>query len=1233
MNARGVDWVFIDQAFSKFSPSSLLALLAAAMDSPGCGHRLPSLEVLWVRALRRPTAGQLESAAQDLDPLLASARLAYPKLTQQEDWWPPDPRLVVRHASGGRRLRVHPGLQGNPIAALRSVEDVALAIDVEVDRRHGFRLSDLIEATLRYSDWRLEELESVWPATRLERDVAMFEEVQVDSASAEHLEGDDDENSRETDEDPGAIIRRRALRVANAPVSLTDAEVNLARRLLGVESSWLSECIDPERAARAWRWATVAASDVHYEIDSPLPISGALAAKIGDQDVAFPASLALPFLSRAVFDLARELAGNRECLRRMREVATARVITALGEEIEGMLPVVWSPGTRHAYVIGSAVGLDEAQVQKDIRRQVRLLRAIGSNPGRIAKRMSGFDPTGSTFPILILGAHLGFRDELNAPIPRFHVQELIDISQDCWQHRHDGGQALLWQFVEDLHDSVGVVQVLSHDMDDLWRLFLKLGSLNPANVPEATVYPDPHPRPSRWEIAAEWEPYEDLLYRCGLAPRWKMHNTAFNAEEHVASGWVENWIVTASKDPDLVTAAKFDRDQEPLLDAGLSIGLADGIRLTMQNFDLWRHLSKPNGVVPLIRIEFDQSREVRIGFQTEGNRIALAPSLGWIQYLTQDPEKAHEAVGETVAECFARLGYLAAQARQGFLADWKSAPPIAYLVRRRERLRRPPQGRLNLPRTIATKADAEGRLATYVRKRKFEPAIYIDEYAFREMNEIVEPAIEEAFTDLMAGWSREALMPLANQLNLVHAERYRRETEVQYAMSRPWRARWRKDALTEEDPAALTRPVEILVELFLKSSTPGTVVPDQFDIARAVDLVDKALRIQLAVSAARNQLAGLMIGVEESGLVNAFPRPSMYGLKAPKLAVDLEAYIEARRGFGLRDRAPGDDFDIEEYTGSESPGVKPFTPIEQLRVPKRMLIADGFLKDQFGYGLNALSAVMGTAVNWKDPDEDVRIVGKADLAEQAIEWSKVPADEILAAVKGLTLTSDALRKDRFEYWELESRSYRLAIRPLVEVSAHEILLIPWLIHRCQDVFVIYMSDGRIPWPPMELTENVRNAFNRYRQLMNDELERDVEDIAQKLGLVTKARIIAKKAAAIGLLIEGEIDTLIADQKRKRLWVCEVKDLQAGTSYSGIATGLRKFLGPKGYIQKLIDRHQEISADVAGALRLLKVDAEPTGWDVRRLMVTRRIEAAAFAYDRRVPFVVVSDLINELGWLG
>src|SRR5712692_6067832 len=227
---RAVDWAPIDRTFSGFSQSSVLALLAAAIDSPGCAHRLPSLEVLWVRALVRPPVGQLEASAQDLDRLLASARSGHPELIHYEDWWPPDPRLEVRHASGGRRLRVHPGLQGNPIGTLRSAEDVALALDGAIDKRHGFGLSDLIEATLHYSDWRLGELQPVWPLARIERDVALSEEeAESERESAKEVENDDDESGGDTDEEPRDFIRRRALRVANAPVSLSNAEVDLAR--------------------------------------------------------------------------------------------------------------------------------------------------------------------------------------------------------------------------------------------------------------------------------------------------------------------------------------------------------------------------------------------------------------------------------------------------------------------------------------------------------------------------------------------------------------------------------------------------------------------------------------------------------------------------------------------------------------------------------------------------------------------------------------------------------------------------------------------------------------------------------------------------------------------------------------------------------------------------------------------------------------------------------------------
>ena len=72
---KAVNWARIDRCLARFNAPSLAALLAAAADSPGGGHRLPSLTVLWLRCLARPPAGAVRAAPAHLPQILAAARV------------------------------------------------------------------------------------------------------------------------------------------------------------------------------------------------------------------------------------------------------------------------------------------------------------------------------------------------------------------------------------------------------------------------------------------------------------------------------------------------------------------------------------------------------------------------------------------------------------------------------------------------------------------------------------------------------------------------------------------------------------------------------------------------------------------------------------------------------------------------------------------------------------------------------------------------------------------------------------------------------------------------------------------------------------------------------------------------------------------------------------------------------------------------------------------------------
>ncbi len=82
---RGEDWSRfrwkpLDRTIAKFESQSLLNLVAAAIDSPECGHRLPSLTLIWSRVASRAPQGALLADPSHLHPLVQAARIAAPQL-------------------------------------------------------------------------------------------------------------------------------------------------------------------------------------------------------------------------------------------------------------------------------------------------------------------------------------------------------------------------------------------------------------------------------------------------------------------------------------------------------------------------------------------------------------------------------------------------------------------------------------------------------------------------------------------------------------------------------------------------------------------------------------------------------------------------------------------------------------------------------------------------------------------------------------------------------------------------------------------------------------------------------------------------------------------------------------------------------------------------------------------------------------------------------------------------
>ena len=109
---------------------------------------------------------------------------------------------------------------------------------------------------------------------------------------------------------------------------------------------------------------------------------------------------------------------------------------------------------------------------------------------------------------------------------------------------------------------------------------------------------------------------------------------------------------------------------------------------------------------------------------------------------------------------------------------------------------------------------------------------------------------------------------------------------------------------------------------------------------------------------------------------------------------------------------------------------------------------------------------------------------------------------------------------------------------------------------------------------------------------------------------------------------GEIDLIIADPSTRRLWVCEIKDPVAAYSPATLRRHVRKFTSRDGYIGKLLAKAEQIAQNTDRAASACGI-ADRIPWRVIPLMITRRVEPAAYTPRPRVAFTMPHTLATVL----
>ena len=521
--------------------------------------------------------------------------------------------------------------------------------------------------------------------------------------------------------------------------------------------------------------------------------------------------------------------------------------------------------------------------------------------------------------------------------------------------------------------------------------------------------------------------------------------------------------------------------------------------------------------------------------------------------------------------------------------------------------------------------------------------------------------------------ARAALAAACAELERTLNDRFTAALDIDTMAAAPWESDELHSMIAADayqQTIARTRVAQLLVECLLHQAPSGQLVPDRRDVHHLLDLARAALEASLIAQHAYAAIRSCRMNISEVGDVTILDVDPA----TPRL--DIGAWRDAQMATAQSPAATEldlDDVNLVESGEPPSEGLGEYQSFRALleaqmnqsdeaaaRDAADMLAVDDALIAASGLSFDSILAVLKTVTSWPVPGEPsapIATVGRAALVDDVVAWSGLPESQVNLAVQACTLTAEDLQAEGLPYWQIEQRSARLALRPLIKPPNpvdDELWLLPRSAHATQRLWARYLNDGRIPWPDRDQPKSVRLAADRWRRHAEAGLERLAADAANNIGLPCRARLTTGKAASHGLEIPGEIDLLVADPDSRRMWVVEAKHLKEPFGPMEMAFHVARFHGPtalaidvsthqfrqftstrfRSFDDVLGDKVEAVGRNTGAALRALGIhtadgsDASVRGndglldWHVTGVFVTGHVEIAAFSTGARFPFVSV-----------
>lgn len=884
--------------------------------------------------------------------------------------------------------------------------------------------------------------------------------------------------------------------------------------------------------------------------------------------------------------------------------------------------------------------------------------------------------------------------------PRLRRRGVVTMTVDEWcdlvAQSGDDPEAF-WAFLDELAELPGVRVVEAFELRDLWTAFDEMGLLYLGGNEVGGLVVPPRDCTLEWHDAAQADGVNDLLDRLNLPAlnEWPLRSPVLDGvatasclqpTRHV----LINAAPALAVDTDPGTGEDFDpglafmvaeairdgvtqlsdRAAEPDSLAAVQAGWAAWQTATSADATLVELVATPRsqdkepiwfaGMAPnAFLIGYDRRRFAQLSTQDVQNLVgsALAEAIAARIAITASAMEIEPGVVD--GQALLAGAPQAVEAAQAFTHAWREVSPTIRVGHRHNVVFAPPGGPGSRV-SVRARHRAERRLAQAL-VRAAVPAQQVTgaEASQLLMTTVCPAALDVLLDDLAQFEPTAALTVVAWEVERVWAERSRLQAQRTAREVAGWDP---TDA--DGDPIEDTitcRAADLVIEAMLHTPPRGTALLDHRDWERL--LLEAALCLELSGRATANTvgLDRIAVDLADTGACRTSVISSQIDMLAYHDArLVIHQHRDAQQLHAAAHLAADECVAVDADKGAPQRWTTvlgaalgdPQRPWYERPMVEAALAADQAMREHLHTGIDEIKAVLMVAASWSATTGTGEVIDitRDQLIQEVTDWAGLDAAAVAAAVDLLTLTPTQLAQEGLSYWELERRSGRLATRPLVASPAsaghRQILLLPRRIAATQHIFANYAPGGRLPWPPHSLPPAVTAAYEAWQRAGQDAFEIHLEEIVRDHGFTHYRRNLKEKPAArMGIRLTGEIDLLLADPHRGRLWVIEAKDAQVPfglnqilyeiTAYHGVTPetappGRFRFKTPaRAYIGKLLTKTDDVRQQLGLVLGMLGINDDSGSWQVIPLIVTPSPVAASFTAEPKVAFTCPEPLPGVL----